>query len=245
MILELHHQRQGGQRLRALEHVVPDPDQIDIVQADANVRAINAAEQVEVERVRMMGEIDRRGGIAAADGKLLWSYKREYEDVAIATPLFRDNFVYASVGFNEGCDCIKLVPNNGTFAVEKVYANKNVQSRDGGVVLVGDHIFGHSEKGGWTCQDFKTGQVKWSDPGIGRGSVAFADGRLYCCGEKGGLVSLVEPSAEGWTEHGRFKLPSASKKRLPSGGLWTHPAIANGKLFVRDQELVFCFDVKK
>ena len=202
---------------------------------------------VEVGGIRQYIQVTNKGivGVAAADGKLLWSYKREYEDVAIATPLFRDNFVYASVGFNEGCDCIKVVAKDGAFAVEKVYANKDVQSRDGGVVLVGDHIFGHSEKGGWTCQDFKTGQVKWSDPGIGRGSVTFADGRLYCVAEKGSSVSLVEPSAEGWTEKGKFKLPAASKKRLPSGGLWTHPAIADGKLFVRDQELVFCFDVKK
>ena len=75
--------------------------------------------------------------------------------------------------------------------------------------------------------------------------MTFADGRLYCCAEKGGVVTLVEPSAEGWIEKGRFKLPTGSKKRLPSGGLWTHPVIANGRLYVRDQELVFCFEVKK
>ncbi|HEY3788111.1 MAG TPA: PQQ-binding-like beta-propeller repeat protein, partial [Urbifossiella sp.] len=202
---------------------------------------------LEVGGIRQYIQVTNAGivGVAAADGKLLWHYQRDYEDVAIATPLFHDNCVYASVGFNEGCDLIKLVPKDGSITVEKIYANKDVQSRDGGVVLVGDDVFGYSEKGGWICQEFKTGKVKWTDRGIGRGSVAFADGRLYCCAEKGGAVALVEPNTEGWSEKGRLTLPIASKKRLPSGGLWTHPVIANGRLYLRDQEYVFCFDVKK
>lgn len=203
----------------------------------------------EIGGVKQIVQVVNKGlvGIAAADGKLLWSYNRSpaYEDVAIATPLVKGDLIYASVGFNEGCDLIKVTAAGGAFTAAKVYANKEVQSRDGGVVLVGANVFGHSEKGGWTCQDFASGQVKWNDPGIGRGSVSFADGRLYCCAEKGGAVALLEPSVEGWTEAGRFKLPQASKQRKPSGGLWTHPAIANGRLYIRDQELLFCFDVKK
>lgn len=200
----------------------------------------------EIGGVRQYVQVTNKGivCVAAADGKRLWSHPREYEDVAIATPLVRDNLIYATVGFGEGCDLIQVTAKDGSFLTEKIYSNKEMQSRDGGVVLVGENVVGHSEKGGWACQDFKTGKVKWSDPGIGRGSVAFADGRLYCCAEKGGAVALLQPSTEGWNEKGRFKLPVASKKRLPSGGLWTHPVIANGRLYVRDQELVFCFDVK-
>jgi len=68
---------------------------------------------------------------------------------------------------------------------------------------------------------------------------------LYCVAEKGGAVVLVEPNIEGWKEKGRLKLPRESKQRRPSGGLWTHPVIAAGKLYVRDQELLFAYDVKK
>ena len=204
----------------------------------------------EIGGVRQYVQVTNKGivGIAAADGKLLWSYRRakEFADVVIATPVIKDNLVYASVGFGEGCDLIRIVSRDGGFAAETVYDAKDLQNRDGGVVLIGDHIFGHSERGGWVCQEFKTGNVVWADTKhLGRGAVTFADGRLYCCAEKGGVVALVEPSTEGWKEKGRFKLPRESKERQPQGGLWTHPVVANGKLYVRDQELLFCFDVKK
>ncbi|HJZ53396.1 MAG TPA: PQQ-binding-like beta-propeller repeat protein, partial [Gemmataceae bacterium] len=204
---------------------------------------------VEVGGKRQYIQVTNKGivGVAAEDGKRLWSYQRAaaYKDVVIATPVFHDNLVYATVGFGQGCDLIRLAPGGGGIAAEKVYSTEEVQSRDGGVVLVGEHLYGYSEKGGWVCQEFKTGKVVWSESAIGRGSVTFADGRLYCCAEKGGAVALVEPSPEGWNEKGRFKLPRESKQRRPSGGLWTHPVVANGRLYVRDQELLFCFDIRK
>jgi len=205
---------------------------------------------VEIGGIRQIVQVTNRGivGIAATDGKPLWSYQRkpEFDDVVIATPIVRDNLVYATVGFGQGCDLIRLAPNGRRIGIEKVYSNKEVQNRDGGVVLVGEHLFGHSEQGGWVCQELKTGKVVWSEPrALGRGSVTCADGRLYCCAEKGGIVALVEPNTEGWKEAGRLKLPQESRNRLPSGALWTHPVIANGRLYIRDQELVFCYAVKK
>lgn len=205
---------------------------------------------VEVGGVRQYVQVTNKGivGIAARDGKLLWSYQRQpaYDDVVIATPLFHNDHVYASVGFGEGCDLVKLVKQADAIRVEKVFSNKEVQNRDGGVVRVGDHIYGHSEKGGWVCQEFNTGKVVWSErEALGRGSVTWADGRLYCCGEKGGVVALVEASPAGWQEKGRLQLPRESRQRRPSGGLWTHPVVANGRLYIRDQELLFCFDVKR
>lgn len=187
-------------------------------------------------------------GVAAADGKPLWHYRRDkpYEDVVISAPVFRDNLAYASVGFGEGFDLVRLVPKGRAITAEKVAAGKDVQNREGGMVLVGDHLYGHSEKGGWVCQEFKTGKVVWSEPdALGRGSVTCAGGRLYCCAEKGGAVALVEPNPDGWREKGRLKLPRESKQRKPNGGLWTHPVVADGRLYVRDQELLFCYDVRR
>jgi hypothetical protein len=186
-------------------------------------------------------------GVAAVDGKLLWSYRRDkpYGDVVIAAPVVRGDLAYATVGFGEGFDLVRLAPRAGGVAAEKVAAGKDVQNRDGGVVLVGDHLYGHSDTGGWVCQEFKTGKVVWSDPSaLGRGSVTCAGGRLYCCAEKGGAVALVEPSPEGWKEKGRLALPRGSRQRKPSGGVWAHPVVANGRLYLRDQELLFCFDVR-
>jgi outer membrane protein assembly factor BamB len=204
----------------------------------------------EIGGVRQYIQVTNAGivGIAAADGKLLWSYRRKmpFDDVVISAPVVKDNLVYASVGFGQGCDLVRVEKRDGGFVAEAVYSTNEVQNRDGGMVLVGDHLFGHSEKGGWVCQEFKTGAVKWAEMSkLPRGSVTFADGRLYCVAEKGGAVVLVEPNAEEWKEKGRFKLPQESKKRQSQGGLWTHPVIADGKLYIRDQELLFCFDVRK
>jgi outer membrane protein assembly factor BamB len=204
---------------------------------------------VEFGGVRQYVQVTNRGvlGVAARDGKVLWSYERKspFGDVVTATPVFHDGCVFATVGFGQGCDLVRVTPRDGTFSAEVVYATKELQSRDGGVVLVGDHLFGFSEHGGWVCQEFKTGKVAWSEKkALGRGSVTAADGRLYCCAETGGAVALVEPSAAGWTERGRLQLPRESRQRLPRGGLWTHPVVANGRLYVRDQELLFCYDLR-
>ncbi len=203
----------------------------------------------EVGGVRQYVQVTNSGvcGIAAKDGKLLWSYFRDpaYDDVVIATPIVHENHIFSTVGFQQGCDLIKVVSDGAKFTVEKIISNRSVQNRDGGVVLVGDHLYCYSEKGGWVCHEFNTGKQAWAERGkLGRGSIAYADGRLYCCSEMGGTVAMIESSPKGWIEKGRFKLPKESSMRQPSGGLWTHPVIANGRLYIRDQELLFCFDLK-
>jgi hypothetical protein len=160
--------------------------------------------------------------------------------------VIHDNHVYATVGFNQGCDLVKVSGDGGRLTAQMVYSTKDVQNRDGGVVLVGAHLFGHSEEIGWMCQEYKTGKVVWNEEKVlARGSVTFADGRLYCVAERGGAAALVEPSVDGWKEKGRLQLPQQSRKRPQSGGVWTHPVVANGRLYLRDQEFLFCFDVKK
>jgi outer membrane protein assembly factor BamB len=203
----------------------------------------------EIGGVRQYIQVVNGGvvGVAAKDGKKLWSYHREpaFDDVVIATPVFHDNYIFATVGFAQGCDLIKLVPQGAEIAVEKIFSNKSIENRDGGVVLVGDYLYGYSENVGWFCQEFKTGKQMWTEKNkLGRGSVTYADGNLYCCSEKGGIVALIEATPKGWTEKGRLKIPRESRQRRPSGGMWTHPAIANGRLYIRDQELLYCYDLK-
>lgn len=204
---------------------------------------------VEVGGVRQYVQAVNAGmvGVAARDGKLLWTYRRSpaYDDAVISMPVFQDNYVFASVGFGQGCDLLKLNPQGSETAVEKIYSNKAIENRDGGVVLVGGHVYGCSDnRAGWFCQDFKTGKIIWSERGkLGRGSVTCADGKLYCCAEEGGLVVLVQASDKGWNELGRLKLPRTSPLRQPSGRLWTHPVISGKKLYIRDQELLFCYDL--
>ncbi|QOV89662.1 PQQ-binding-like beta-propeller repeat protein [Humisphaera borealis] len=203
----------------------------------------------EVGGVRQYIQVTNAGmvGVSAKDGSKLWSYRREpaYADVVIASPIFADNHVFASVGFGQGCDLIKLVPGAAGITVETVYSKNTIQNRDGGVVLIDGRLYGHSEGRGWFCVELQTGKVAWNDRNsLARGSVTAVDGLLICCAEKGGTVALVEATPAARNEKGRFQLPKESTFRQRSGGLWTHPVVANGKLYIRDQDLLFCYDLK-
>ena len=125
-----------------------------------------------------------------------------------------------------------------------LYCAKAFVGQDPFLHLVGDHLYGYADPG-WGCQDFSTGESVWNDRKLGKGAIGYADGMLYCLEETSGTVALIEASPKGWTEHGRFKLEPQTKIRSARGKIWTHPVISNGKLYLRDQELFFAFDVKK
>jgi len=181
-------------------------------------------------------------GISAHDGKLLWKSPFPGSTAVIPTPIYRDGYVYVTAAYNAGCKLVDI--REGNKAVE-VYANKVMQNHHGGVVLVGDYLYGFSERGGWLCQKFKTGEEVWSErQKLGKGPASFAEGMLYCLEENSGTVALIQASPDGWKEHGRFKLDPQSTQRSSSGRIWTHPVITGGRLYLRDQELVYCYDVK-
>jgi outer membrane protein assembly factor BamB len=179
-------------------------------------------------------------GIAPKDGKLLWKSEWPGRTAVIPTPIFHDGYVYVTSGYGVGCKLLKLGPNN---QVSDVYENKVMKNHHGGVVLVGDHLYGHADPG-WTCQEFKTGKEVWNHREFGKGAIGSADGMLYCLEEASGTVVLIDASPKGWQEHGRFKLDPQTKIRNPQGRIWTHPVISNGKLYLRDQDLIYCYDVK-
>jgi outer membrane protein assembly factor BamB len=166
------------------------------------------------------------------------------------TPIVRGNLVLISAGGGAGCDLIRLTAVGGSFKAEKVYANKNLSVLHGGMVLVGEQVFGatgEARRSKWVCLDFQSGEPVWAteDPKLGRGSLTYADGCLYCFGEYKGLVVLAEASSKKWTVKGQFSLPQVSRLRLPRGGYWTHPVVANGRLYLRDQELLFCYHIRE
>jgi outer membrane protein assembly factor BamB len=185
-------------------------------------------------------------GVAADDGRKLWEYERPgFRTAFIPTPVVHDDSVYITGGYGAGCDLIQIRADNGKFEAEKVYGeNKDMQNHHGGVVLVGDYVYGRSDKGGWTCQEFKTGKVVWNENRkLEKGSLTCVDGMLYLYGEKSGTCVLIEASPTGWKEHGRFSIPRQTNIRSGSGGIWTHPVVANGRLYLRDQDLIFAYDV--
>ena len=181
-------------------------------------------------------------GISAKDGALLWRHGFPGRVAVIPTPIVRDNQVYVTAGYKIGCIAIRIEPGN---KVTPVYQNKVMQNHHGGVILVGDFLYGHSDGEGWVCQDWKTGELKWAEKNkLGKGAIGFADGMFYCVDESGGNVALIEASPNGWSEKGRFKLDPQTTIRKPDGRIWTHPVIVNGKLYLRDQDLIYCYAVK-
>jgi outer membrane protein assembly factor BamB len=185
-------------------------------------------------------------GVAASDGKLLWHYKREdpFPDVVCPTPIAVGDQVYVTAGWSAGSELLKLTKAGDKFTVASVWDNKDLSNRNGGVVLVGGHLYGYDDTNSWKCLELASGKETWASKKLGPGSLIYADGNLYCLAEDTGIVALVEASPEGYKEKARFKLSKQSTQRKPRERIWTHPVIADGKLYLRDQEFIFCYKIK-
>jgi len=179
-------------------------------------------------------------GVKPDTGDVLWQGNFPGRIAVIPTPIYADGHVFVTAGYGVGCRMFKL----GGAEPEIVYEHNNLGNHHGGVVLVNGKLYGHSEKGGWTCLDFLTGETVWQDRSFGKGGCAYVAGHLVCVDENNGNVALVAASPEGWKEKGRFKLEPQTTQRKPQGRIWVHPVILDGKLYLRDQELIHCYDVQ-
>jgi outer membrane protein assembly factor BamB len=184
-------------------------------------------------------------GVAADDGRLLWRHECKNPTAAVPTPVVDKDLVYSTSGYGAGCRLVEVTANgNGSVKAQEKYANKDMSNHHGGVIKVGDYLYGYSENGGWMCQKFDDGKVVWKEKKLGKGCLTCAGDRLYLYSQDDGTCVLIEPSPDGWKEHGRFKIPQQTKLPRKSGHIWTHPVVANGRLYLRDQELFFAFDVR-
>jgi outer membrane protein assembly factor BamB len=182
------------------------------------------------------------GAVNAKDGKLLWKVPFPGKTAVIPTPIYYDGHVFVCAGYGVGGKLVKIGADNVPQDLTPDM-NTNMVNHHGGVILHEGHLYGYSDKGGWTCLDFKTGAVKWQDNSLKKGAIHYADGKFILLEEKTGTVVLIDASSEGWKEHGRFTLTPQTTQRNPKGMVWTHPVVSNGKLYLRDQELLFSFDV--
>ncbi len=183
-------------------------------------------------------------GVDAATGKLLWRYDRTAQGspANIPTPLVHDDYVYTASGRGGGALIkLNLAEGEGRFVVEEKAYDDTLPKAIGGVVLVGDHLYGTTNDA-LKCVELATGDVKWQDRAIGAASVCLAEGHLYLHGENG-EVALVEATHEEYREKGRFTPPDAPDRG--NSKAWAYPVVADGKLFVYDMGTLWCFDVKK
>jgi outer membrane protein assembly factor BamB len=201
----------------------------------------------EIEGIRQYLVLTNQGlrGVAAANGRVLWKADRRLGTEIVNSPIVRGGLVFTTVGAGKGCDLIRVKRSGDAFAVEELYTNKNMANHHGNVVLLDGHVYGASEGKGWICLSLESGEIVWAERAkVPSGSVTYADGRFYCYSEKDGAVALLEASNKACTVLGRLALPRQSTQRKPRGGVWTPPVVAGGKLFLRDQELVFCYDLR-
>jgi outer membrane protein assembly factor BamB len=183
-------------------------------------------------------------GVRADDGKLLWTFDIEQTTAVIPTPIVRDDLVFFVAGYGRGGALLKQVPGaEGEITVEEIYPlKKELGNKHGGVVLVGDYLYGDSEDRGIPyCAELLTGDVKWRSRGAGHdsASLAAADGNLYIH-YADGTMTLVKASPDAFEEVGHFEVPGSGER--PS---WSHPVVLDGKLYVREGDVIVCYDVRQ
>jgi outer membrane protein assembly factor BamB len=194
-------------------------------------------------------------GFAASDGKLLWSeqiFKGSAYLIA-SNPLIKGNLVYHSAGDERPiCHLFEIGKDNKVKEKYSKASQKNMKNNHGGVVMLGDYLYGYSDRRGWTCQEFAKGTRQWEEPGdpvcLGSGSLIGANGMLVLLSDQG-EIGLAAADAKGLNLISSVKMPELSKfpitrKTSVSSKVWSHPAIANGYLYVRDCEFIYCYDIR-
>jgi outer membrane protein assembly factor BamB len=174
----------------------------------------------------------------------MWSYPIEQTVAVAPTPIVNDDYVFFAAGYKRGGALLKQVPGKepGTVDIQEIYPlNVKLANKHGGVVRVGDYLYGDSDDSGAPyCAEFLTGEIKWQSRGSGSGSasIAAAEGHLYIRFANGVTV-LAKADPTGYVEEGSFKTPGSGER--PS---WSHPVIVDGKLFLRDQDVLTCYDIR-
>lgn len=174
-------------------------------------------------------------GVAPASGKVIWKADRPGKTAVIPNPVVQGNTVFVTSGYGIGCNAFQI---NEDWTTEELYANTNIANHHGGVILLDGHVFG-STNATFRCVNLLSGEASYKERSIGKGAIAYADGHLYLRSEEG-PIALIKATPSGLVETGRFDQPERSNERA-----WPHPVIANGKLYLRDQDVLLCYDVQE
>jgi outer membrane protein assembly factor BamB len=175
-------------------------------------------------------------GVDAKTGKFLWKYTATQDQGAsMLTPVVYKDTVFVA-GARTGGGLVALKPETDGVSAKEVYFDKAVAPGIGGAVLLDGYLYGFSGANLF-CAEFATGKVQWKEASVGASALCYADGRLYVRGQKG-EVALVEANPKMYVEKGRFAQPERTK--TPA---WPHPVVANGGLYLRDMDVLLCYDV--
>lgn len=194
----------------------------------------------EVGGVRQYATFVQNGvvGIRARDGQPMWGQRESANGTAnCSSPVFFNNTVFSASGYGKGGALFQLQSRGGTTSSRAVWETNKMKNHHGGMVEVDGFLYGCDEQI-LTCINLRTRAIAWQSRSVGKGSLTFADGHLYVRSE-GGPVALVEANPQRYVEKGRFEQPQKSGRNT-----WAHPVVADGKLFLRDQDRLLVFNVK-
>jgi len=186
-------------------------------------------------------------GVDAKTGQLLWGYNKVANSTAsIPTPIVKGDYVFCSSGYGDGGTALLKISKKGKgLTAEEVWWKDadELQNHHGGMILVGDHVYmGHGHNRGLpVCVEMMTGKPAWGPvrgPGGDSAAIAYADGHLYFRYQDA-TMALIEATPSEYKLKGKFKLATRN------GESWPHPVIAGGKLYLRDQDNLLCYDLKK
>ena len=175
--------------------------------------------------------------VAANTGKPMWSNSFSANNTAnCPTPAFADGHVFWANGYGKGGICLKLAAAGGTVQAAEAWKTPDMVCHHGGYVIEKGHVYGNNGNG-WACLELKTGRTKWKEDGVGKGSLTWADGMLYLFSQKSGLAGLATCSPDGLEMKGTFSVAG-------TGPSWAHPVVTGGRLYLRYDDNLYCYDVK-
>lgn len=173
------------------------------------------------------------------DGKYLWTYGADrFPGIVCSTPVVHNSQVYVAAAYSKGGGSAQISRSGEEFKATEVYFNPKYQNHHGGLVLIDGYLYGEGS-GNLVCIEFATGKEMWRSKEAGKGSIAAADGKLYYRNERGPIF-LFDANPKEAVQRGSFEQPNRS-----GHAAWPHPVIANGRLYIRDQELLLVYDVKQ
>jgi len=202
----------------------------------------------EAGGVRQYVQLVGRGvvGVNAKTGKLLWGYNKIANTTAnTPTPVLYGKYVFCSTGYDTGAVLLKLTGDGtGKIHAKPIYfiPGNKFQHNRGGMIAHEKHLYCGmgSKRGELVCLNMATAKSVWKLPqrlGNGFVSIAFADGNLYCRYEDG-TVALIEATPRAFVLKGSFQIPSCDQKGEAA------PVVANGKLYIRNQDYLHCYNIQ-
>ncbi len=180
-------------------------------------------------------------GIDASNGKLLWRADRPGRTAVVSTPIYHEGHLFVSSAYNVGCNGFEVQYKNNRFSATETYKHAGsvgMANHHGGVIRVGDYVYG-SNGNALSCIRLADGKVMWNERSAGKGAIVVADSKIILRTERG-PVSMVKLTPNAYEEVSRFNQPERSRAKA-----WAHPVVLDGKLYLRDQDNLFVYDVSE